>query len=255
MLRAVCSRAAVHSRATVRKAGIDNSVAVYTLTPQASLEVAIGRMYSGNGLGRTIQGQRSCTSEASRQIHLPSVKPWHSWSCRDSSARRSLSSRSPAACAAFQRPQDLLLYGLPGASPKLLSSIPSAAARQAAAVGMVAQQQQPQQQAALQRVPLPGDLAAMREKLQFYNSMSRQKEQFKARQELDGKVQMYVCGVTVYDYSHIGEPWQRCTRTDVHTHAAWMRIQRDGRAGSHARGCAKGGAACADRTVTAKVFG
>lgn len=38
--------------------------------------------------------------------------------------------------------------------------------------------------------------------LVVFNSMSREKEVFQPRAE--GKVGMYVCGVTVYDYSHIG---------------------------------------------------
>ena len=38
--------------------------------------------------------------------------------------------------------------------------------------------------------------------IQIYNSMSRQKEVFVPKQE--GKVNMYVCGPTVYDYIHIG---------------------------------------------------
>ncbi|CDP00645.1 unnamed protein product [Coffea canephora] len=37
---------------------------------------------------------------------------------------------------------------------------------------------------------------------QLYNSMSKQKEVFRPKEE--GKVGMYVCGVTAYDYSHIG---------------------------------------------------
>ncbi|KAL0905622.1 hypothetical protein M5K25_024057 [Dendrobium thyrsiflorum] len=39
-------------------------------------------------------------------------------------------------------------------------------------------------------------------KLQIFNSMSKQKEIFKPIEE--GKVGMYVCGVTPYDFSHIG---------------------------------------------------
>ena len=35
-----------------------------------------------------------------------------------------------------------------------------------------------------------------------YNTISRQKEKFQAL--VPGKVGMYVCGVTTYDYSHIG---------------------------------------------------
>ncbi len=38
--------------------------------------------------------------------------------------------------------------------------------------------------------------------LQIYNNLTRKKEEFKPLQE--GKVKMYVCGVTVYDYCHIG---------------------------------------------------
>lgn len=38
--------------------------------------------------------------------------------------------------------------------------------------------------------------------LQIYNTMTRQKEVFRPR--VPGKVGMYVCGVTPYDYSHIG---------------------------------------------------
>jgi hypothetical protein len=38
--------------------------------------------------------------------------------------------------------------------------------------------------------------------IQFYNTMKRQKEMF--RPIVPGKVSMYVCGVTSYDFSHIG---------------------------------------------------
>jgi cysteinyl-tRNA synthetase len=38
--------------------------------------------------------------------------------------------------------------------------------------------------------------------LKIYNTLSRQKETFKPR--IEGKVGMYVCGMTVYDYCHIG---------------------------------------------------
>ena len=38
--------------------------------------------------------------------------------------------------------------------------------------------------------------------IRIYNVLTRQKEEFKPLQE--GKVNMYVCGPTVYDYSHIG---------------------------------------------------
>ena len=38
--------------------------------------------------------------------------------------------------------------------------------------------------------------------LQIFNNLTRQKEPFKPLEE--GKVSMYVCGVTVYDLCHIG---------------------------------------------------
>ena len=38
----------------------------------------------------------------------------------------------------------------------------------------------------------------------LHNTMSRKKEVFTPRPEMGNKVTMYVCGVTVYDYSHIG---------------------------------------------------
>ena len=38
--------------------------------------------------------------------------------------------------------------------------------------------------------------------LVLYNTMSKQKDVIKSK--VPNKVGMYVCGVTVYDYSHIG---------------------------------------------------
>ena len=40
--------------------------------------------------------------------------------------------------------------------------------------------------------------------LALYNTMTRQKEAFSPRPGQGNRVSMYVCGVTVYDYSHIG---------------------------------------------------
>ena len=37
--------------------------------------------------------------------------------------------------------------------------------------------------------------------VQIYNTLTRQKEQFKPM--VDGKIDMYVCGITIYDYCHI----------------------------------------------------
>ena len=42
----------------------------------------------------------------------------------------------------------------------------------------------------------------IKQPLLIYNTLSRQKETFKPQQE--GKVKMYVCGVTVYDHCHLG---------------------------------------------------
>ncbi|MBT12645.1 MAG: cysteine--tRNA ligase, partial [Oceanospirillaceae bacterium] len=38
--------------------------------------------------------------------------------------------------------------------------------------------------------------------LKIYNTLTRQKETFKPL--VEGKVGMYVCGMTVYDYCHLG---------------------------------------------------
>jgi len=39
-------------------------------------------------------------------------------------------------------------------------------------------------------------------KINFYNSLTNQQEEFKSIQ--DGVVKMYSCGPTVYDFAHIG---------------------------------------------------
>lgn len=41
-----------------------------------------------------------------------------------------------------------------------------------------------------------------REEFRVYNSMTQQKEVFTPKEP--GKVGMYVCGITAYDFSHIG---------------------------------------------------
>jgi len=40
--------------------------------------------------------------------------------------------------------------------------------------------------------------------LVLFNTLSRRKETFSPRVDQGNRVSMYVCGVTVYDYSHIG---------------------------------------------------
>ncbi|MGH9933955.1 MAG: hypothetical protein ACRD3Z_02440, partial [Nitrososphaerales archaeon] len=37
--------------------------------------------------------------------------------------------------------------------------------------------------------------------MKFYNTMSREIEEVKAA---DSQIRIYLCGVTVYDYSHLG---------------------------------------------------
>ncbi len=65
--------------------------------------------------------------------------------------------------------------------------------------------------AAQQVVDSATAIEQLRSKLQLHNSMTRKKEQFTPRPDMGNKVQMYVCGVTVYDYSHIGELSNRGT--------------------------------------------
>ncbi|KIY97033.1 cysteinyl-tRNA synthetase [Monoraphidium neglectum] len=47
-------------------------------------------------------------------------------------------------------------------------------------------------------------LEELRGALQLYNTMARTKQGLRPREGMGDKLQMYVCGVTVYDYSHIG---------------------------------------------------
>lgn len=49
-----------------------------------------------------------------------------------------------------------------------------------------------------------GGGASPTEKMVLHNTMSRKKEVFNPREGNGDRVTMYVCGVTVYDYSHIG---------------------------------------------------
>lgn len=60
------------------------------------------------------------------------------------------------------------------------------------------------------------EVVKARTRLQLSNTRTRSKELFVPRPELGGdRVQMYVCGVTVYDYSHIGESrWHASAKND-----------------------------------------
>jgi hypothetical protein len=71
--------------------------------------------------------------------------------------------------------------------------------------------------AAQQVVDAATAIEQLRSKLQLHNSMTRKKELFTPRPEMGNKVQMYVCGVTVYDYSHIGE--QQLNSLEVPAHS------------------------------------
>ncbi len=49
---------------------------------------------------------------------------------------------------------------------------------------------------------LPGKAKRARKMLKIYNSLTREKQDF---HPIDpGRVRMYVCGMTVYDYCHLG---------------------------------------------------
>jgi len=67
--------------------------------------------------------------------------------------------------------------------------------------------------------PAESSLDQLRSRLQLHNSMTRKKELFTPRPDMGKKVQMYVCGVTVYDYSHIGE-------TSWHSQVAATRLSQ-----------------------------
>ncbi len=60
-------------------------------------------------------------------------------------------------------------------------------------------------------------LVQQAQSLRLHNTMTRQKEVFKPK--VEGKVSMYVCGVTAYDYSHIGHArvyvWSDCLYRQV----------------------------------------
>ena len=46
--------------------------------------------------------------------------------------------------------------------------------------------------------------------LLLYNTMARQKQRFAPRPDQGSRVSLYCCGVTVYDYSHIGALVRLC---------------------------------------------
>eukprot|EP00879_Flechtneria_rotunda_P019689 GHRR01020688.1.p1 GENE.GHRR01020688.1~~GHRR01020688.1.p1 ORF type:complete len:237 (+),score=60.83 GHRR01020688.1:308-1018(+) len=131
------------------------------------------------------------------------------------SASRKAGLRSPAADAARQ-PMLSCHTQSPATSWQLYRhtmrhigcSASSAAAATAQAPPAAAQEQQSSTTTHLQR---------LRDSFQIHNTMTRCKEHFQPRPDMGDKVQMYVCGVTVYDYSHIGE-LSRLQLADVKCH-------------------------------------
>lgn len=93
-----------------------------------------------------------------------------------------------------------------------------------------------QAEAAAPLTPNAAQLESWRSQLQFYNTMSRQKEVFTCRPGHDKQISMYVCGVTVYDYSHIGEPWGPSTLfTQACCITEWLKIGEPGAVVARAR--------------------
>ncbi|GBF96304.1 cysteinyl-tRNA synthetase [Raphidocelis subcapitata] len=109
---------------------------------------------------------------------------------------------SPAAAAAAAAP-----WPRPGAC---FSSGPAAAAAAAAAASPPAPRRGSVRRGAAPAAAAeaaeaaPASLEELRARLQLHNTMSRAKEGLRPRPAMGDKLQMYVCGVTVYDYSHIG---------------------------------------------------
>jgi hypothetical protein len=62
------------------------------------------------------------------------------------------------------------------------------------------------------------DVESLRSQLQLYNTMARAKQGLRPRPDMGDRLQMYVCGVTVYDYSHIGE---KLTSRRKKTYGLW----------------------------------
>ncbi|PSC76096.1 cysteine-tRNA cytoplasmic isoform X1 [Micractinium conductrix] len=88
------------------------------------------------------------------------------------------------------------LQSLQQAAPRLLQARQPLIRPLVAAASAAAAQQQEAASAAAQPAAAP--------QLQLLNTLTRQKEAFRPRPDQGNRVSMYVCGVTVYDYSHIG---------------------------------------------------
>jgi hypothetical protein len=109
-------------------------------------------------------------------------------------AKTSLPRASGGGCASGAAPWPpgtrCLSSGRPGAARRPRTAAPAAApaAAEATAAGAGA----------------GGGTEALRARLQLHNTMARGKQPLRPRPGMGDKLQMYVCGVTVYDYSHIG---------------------------------------------------
>ena len=62
--------------------------------------------------------------------------------------------------------------------------------------------------------------------LKIHNTLSQNKQEFKPIEP--GKIRMYVCGITIYDYSHIGHARTfvafdviKTTRSRIHQNIGW----------------------------------
>ena len=61
--------------------------------------------------------------------------------------------------------------------------------------------------------------------IQLYNSMTGKKEPFKPLEE--GKVKMYVCGPTVYNYIHIGNARPAIVFDTVRRYFTYRELRRE----------------------------
>lgn len=141
----------------------------------------------------------SCQSRSQTRHRLGLVPNQTSASFSSRSAAQSQQCSAAAAAVQYE-----LLQPWPRRSFQQLASRKRYINLATSQIAASAVSQQAQQPASTATGASP-DIEQLRAQLQLYNTMSRKKEQFKPRPHMGDKVQMYVCGVTVYDYSHIGE--------------------------------------------------
>ena len=107
------------------------------------------------------------------------------------------------------------------AAPRLLNS--RALLRRLSTAVQAAAASSPSGAAAAAAAAAPG--GAGRRELLLHNTLTRQKEAFRPRPDQGNRVSMYVCGVTVYDFSHIGEAGGQAGRLAT-GRASWQAINR-----------------------------